>query len=410
MSGYDPILGFQKKTYSEILADMQAGVRADLGEDLALDGDDPIGQVLAIAANEAAEQWEVGQVCFDALDPTNAEGRTLHGVAALTGTAVLPATYSIVPVNCTLVAGTTLLAGDSKVNPPGRPTVTFQLSSAFTAPTTGVHTLTFRATLPGPVEALAGELTAITVPVAGWSAATNPSDAERGQDEETDPDLRLRRVQELSAAGSASVDAVQTDLLRLMQPIFADASCTVVENTRLTDYDGIEPKAIAAVVYDGAIPQVADAAIASQLWKSRSQGISTTGDVVVSVADTQGETHEVKFSRAQQLAIFYEVEVQYIPTQLTTPEQVAAYGLAIKKAIVDANAARRVVGVNVTRDAVFEAIRKVPGHYTVSRYACAVGAAPPPGETVAPIVVSRTQIAIVDSVNVTVMATPAGEV
>lgn len=408
-AGLDPVLGFSVKTYAEILSDMQGNVRAALGADLVLDDTDPIGQLLKLAANDIAENWELVQASYDAIDPRNAEGELLTGGALMTGTSRLPATRSTVTIDCTLTIGTLLTAGAARVNVAGKPTILFELVENFTAPATAVHSLLFRAVAFGAVEAFAGTLTAITVPVAGWTLATNPLDAAKGAEIETDTALRLRRESELDRVGAANVDAIREDCQTYVRSIYPQGSATCLENTSHLTVDGMAPHSIEVVIYDGTLAPVQTLPFAAVLFATKGAGIRTNGSIVSYALDGRGESHEIRFSRTVQRQVHFAIEATYDPRVLTTPAQVTATVAAVKEALADVGLTRRVLGLDVVRAPFLGAVAEVPGLVDVTRYAHAIGGAPGAGESVAPLVIPRREIAITDTANMVVTLTAAGE-
>lgn len=408
-AGLDPVTGFHKKTYAEILASLQAKMRAGLGADLVLDATDPLGQAMMIAAEELAECWELTQAGFDAIDPRNAEGELLTGASLLTGTARLAATRSSVYVDCALTLGTTLTAGVAKVNVAGKPTLIFALETSYTAPANGTYSLLFKAVAYGPVEAFAGTLTTITVPVAGWSSATNALDAAKGANIESDAALRARRLTELDRVGSCNVDAIREDCQVYVRSIYAQGSVTCLENTSHLTVDGMAPHSIEVVIYDGTLAPVQTLAFAAVLFATKGGGTKTNGDIVSYALDGRGESHEIRFRRTTQRQVYFAIEATYDTKVLTTPAQVTATIAAIKAALAAVGLERRVLGLDVVRAPFLGAVAAVPGLVDVTRYAHAIGGAPGAGESVAPLVIPRREIAITDTAHMTVTLTAAGE-
>lgn len=409
MSGYDPLLGFTKKTYVEILDDMRADMRAEVSPSLVLDAKDPVGQVLMTAADELAEVWEVAQEGSDILDPDNAEGANLTGVAALTGTNRRGKTRTLVTQTVTLLAGAVLTPATARANVAGKPTSLFRVREDYTAPGNETVDLIFESVALGPVEAFAGTLTEITVPVTGWVSTTNADDAQLGDDEETDPALRVRRAEELDRTGSANVDAVREDVDAVITEVFQAGGCTVLENTSDVIVDGMAPHSIEVIVYDGVIATVDDAVIAETIFLSKGAGIGTNGDISEIVLDRKNDPHEILFRRAVQRTIYFDIDATYDPTILTTPAQVTATVAAVKAAVVAVGLERRRTGLDVVRAPYLGAIAAVPGLVDVTHYAHAAGAPPGVGESVAPVTIPKREIAIVSSANVDVTLTAATE-
>lgn len=89
----------------------------------------------------------------------------------------------------------------------------------------------FLAQTYGPISAPANSLTEILTPVAGWASLTNPQAGVTGRDQETDAELRLRRVQSLHLLGAATVEAIRS---RLLQEVDGVSSVIVFENVTMT--------------------------------------------------------------------------------------------------------------------------------------------------------------------------------
>ena len=113
----------------------------------------------------------------------------------------------------------------------------------------GVYSVQMASLLDGPIEALSGTLTAITAPVTGWSAVTNPLDAIPGHFLETDPDYRERQREELAASGSSTVDAITAKPLQIPGVVSA---FTLENNTDVTNSLGSSTAIlIECIVWDG---------------------------------------------------------------------------------------------------------------------------------------------------------------
>lgn len=154
----------------------------------------------------------------------------------------------------------------------------------------------------GPVQAPAGTLTVIETPVTGWDSITNPTDADPlGENLETDPAFRFRRLEEIAIAGRATIEAIRSQLL-LVEGVTA---VVVFENdTFITDVDGRPPKVVDIVVENGD-----DDEIAEKIFDVVAGGIGTIGDVTVVVTDSQGFAQTQKFSRPTPVDIWVEIDV-----------------------------------------------------------------------------------------------------
>jgi uncharacterized phage protein gp47/JayE len=297
----------------------------------------PLQQLVGIVSEELAIAWEALQAIHGATDPATASALALDRVAALTGTLRRRPTRSRVVAAVNLNPGTTLPAG-SLAAVAGVPDAQFRTRVAVTnaAPIPGNRDVELEALDTGPIAAPAGTLTVIVAPVAGWNSITNALDAELGTNIEGDDALRRRREAELTALGGGTVDAIRADLLRVPEV----RAARVFENTTdVVNADGLPPHSFEAVVLAGD-----DDAIARQLWTSKPAGIETYGSVRVSVEDSAGEPHTIRFSRpiARPIRFFVNVRVD--------PSLFPADGIAqIQRNIVELGDREHGVGDDVVR-------------------------------------------------------------
>lgn len=301
--------GFELKTIADVLAEIEADLLRDIDPNLDLSADQPIGQINGIFAKKIAEAWELLQTAFGAFDDTAAEGSLLEALAALTGTTREAARKGSVSVSCTLLAGTTL---------PGTVTIAasddannrWVIAAAYTAAAGGAQPVLFRAEHEGPIPALAGKLTSIVTPVAGWTACTNPLDASPGANLETIEALRVRRREELQAQGSCNLPALHAALLR----VAGVTSALVRENYTSTTVGTLPPNSFEAIVWDGVAPAALDNSIRATVWANKPAGIQPIGTTAGTLVDDQGVTRSVPFSRATQDPITVAVSVTKDPT------------------------------------------------------------------------------------------------
>jgi len=130
----------------------------------------------------------------------------------------------------------------------------------------------------------------------------NPTDANIGNELETDSSFRLRRENTLRSVGAASVDAIRAQLLT----VFGVTDAIVIENTSLATVGGIPGKAFESVVVGGADQDVID-----QIGISKPAGIQAFGvDVTGSYVDTQGVSSTIEFSRQDDIDLYVEVDIE----------------------------------------------------------------------------------------------------
>lgn len=405
MAGYDEF-GFTAKTYEQIRAEVDADIAAapELGPDVILDPSEPFGQINAIWARKHAELWEAMRVLGGAFDPQKVVGYMHTALASITGTLREQETFSRTNANVTLGAGVTLAAG-SKANVLGRPDIVFALESAVTNPggAPAVVPAVFVAVNPGPVIALTGTLSVITLPVSGWTAVTNTDDADPGRLEETDAELRARRLDELARGTSGNVDGIRTALLAL--PGMIDVG--VSENVSDAVSGGLLPHSVYAIVWDGSPAALTDQEIGDALFLAKGGGMDTNGAISVVTLDKQGASHTVKFDRALETEFWITIQAAYRTDILDSAPAIAAAAIAVRDALLAKSLSKQTRGRDIVAAQYIAAALSVLGIEDVTAYAQDfVPTGGLPIDIRATLVVTPLEVARLDSSRITVLMTP----
>lgn len=295
--------GFSTKPASQIAADIAAAQRASsaLGADWDTSGESPEGQLNAVVVAAIAELWEQLGIVYRARDPNGATFAALEAVAALTGTERRAATKGTVTLSLRLSPGTLVSAGSvaAVLGQSDNRWVTTEDAHNTTGSDATISAAA-EAQTAGRITANAGTITSIATPKAGWLSVTNAADATPGRSTETDPELRVRREDELQGAATSPVDAIRA-ALRAVQGV---TQVVVIENDTDATVDGIPPHAVEAIVLGGT-----DAAVGAALWKAKAGGITTHGNTSVSVLDAAGDTKTVRFTRPTDKNIWVEAHI-----------------------------------------------------------------------------------------------------
>lgn len=301
MPGLDAT-GFTPKTFDEIKTDLENALRSSISPDLNLGPTTQLGALVAIVANEVADQWEAIESVYAAQYPSTADGSSLDRLSELTGTIRAPATKSTVTATLNINDGITVPAG-SVVSVVGLPAARFVTIADAVGPGPGAQDveIEMEGESTGPVAAPTGTLIVIETLVGGWNSVTNAADADLGTDTETDAALRLRRVDELSRSGTGTVDAIRADVLDVVDV----TDVRVFENTTdVVDGDGLPPHSFEVVVLGGSDQDIVDA-----IWASKPAGIETSGSSSGTAIDSQGDSHTISFSRPTLKPVFIDVTV-----------------------------------------------------------------------------------------------------
>jgi len=305
MAGVDST-GFTIKTLAEVLADLDASLRTELGENLRLDADSVLGQIRGALGTEISLVWEaLGEVAA-ALDPDQAVGVYLDALAALSGiTPRQQATRSTGTITVNGTSGTVIPAG-SRVRDAAS-TVTVETTAAVTI--AGATSVPVQALTTGPIEAAAASLTVIVTPVAGWSSSTNAAALTPGQNIESDLQLRARRESSLQASGTGTDGGIRAALLEIVE------QAVVLSNrTNSTAADGTPAHAVRAILYPDPNSATVEAAIATAYFGQLPAGIQAWGtSVTATVTDSQGVDHTIEWDYATEVDVYIDVTVTLAP-------------------------------------------------------------------------------------------------
>lgn len=236
----------------------------------------------------------------------------------------------------------------------------------------------------GNIPAPAGTVEVLVDSVVGVDSITNLLDVTPGRNTETDPELRLRRLQSLATSGSATVDAITAQILTIDDV----RACRVFENdTFSTDASGRPPKSFEAVVLGGENQDIGEI-----IWQEKPAGIATHGGVTVTVQDTQGYDKSVKFSRPDEIEI-------YITVTVTTNSNYPSGGDdSVKETLVSYAESNFTIGSDVVLNALYCPVLDIAG---VEDATITIGTSAP-GNGTSNITIADDEIAVFDTSRITV--------
>lgn len=289
--------GFNRKTLPDIKNDLITSLESVFG-DINTNDASVFGQILGVFAKFAADYWEQLEYVYNAFYPSSTSGAALDGVCEINGITRLPATKTTVVCELTGTATTVVPAGSQVRSTSGD---LFELDAQVIL-TGGTDNGDFTAVEFGPISAIGGTITEIATPVSGWDTVNNAADGETGRNEETDAELRQRRLSTIAIIGAATVEAIRG---RLLQEVDNVTDVNVYTNREdITDSFGRPPHSVEAVVVGGD-----DDEIRAKLWETVAAGIETYGNESGTITDSNGDSQNVYFSRPVQKYTWVRVTV-----------------------------------------------------------------------------------------------------
>ena len=298
--------GFSAKTANDVFDEMatdQIGAIGPLWNARRLS---IIGVINSIFSAQLGIVWEGLQATYGQFDPRDAEGNALDSDGELRGVLRLPRRRSVVFCNCLMVPGTIVAQYSMIAHVVGDTTRRFRNSFPFTVPGVGVSTtvsVQFESEEYGPIEAPAGLLTVPDTAFPGWitGTITNPLDAIRGAEVESDADYRLRQEQELARGGSAT----QPALVAAIGAVPDVSSVVVLANDTDATVDTIPPHSFEAIVEGGTV-----LAVAETIFNEKAPGDGTNGSTTQVVNSPDGLAFQINFTRPTNVSVWLRLDVR----------------------------------------------------------------------------------------------------
>lgn len=252
--------------------------------------DDTIdGHFITLISEIESDIREADEATYGSQYIDTAAGVTLDAVLALIAKRKLG-----VPSTVVLTIGdidtTVILAGSIVEEDTTKVRYTADVPGTITG---GTVDIAFTATEDGPNAAGPASTWNIITPVTGWNTTTNAAKAVEGQNEETDPEYRVRAKQIVKKGGIAAAVLKVDGVL----------SVHVVENdTDFTTVDGVPPHSVEVIVDGGA-----DVAVAQAIYDNKCNGINPFGTSSANVTDVNGDPRAVGFTRPTLIVIHTEI-------------------------------------------------------------------------------------------------------
>lgn len=292
--------GFHKKTFADLVDDMQGKARELFGADVNLSQKSFLGILIILFAWFLSIAWELSEDVYNSGFVTKSEGVQLDRLSTLMGTSRIPAASSYATLALTGQANYVIEEGTVFATMDG---IQFETIADVTLNTNGNGTVDAVSTDTGiDTNVAAGAITVQANPDSNITSVTNTAAVTGGRDQETDDEFRQRLVAGSSSTGNATFPSI---VAKLLETSGVRSANVIVNNTMDSDSDGNPPKSVHAYVLGGTSSDVADT-----LLNSVAAGIETAGSQSVDVVDSSGTTHTVKFDFASETDIAVQVSMK----------------------------------------------------------------------------------------------------
>lgn len=292
--------GYHRESFSDRLNDLAEEMKSIFGQDIDVSVDSIDGQVLSIFAAAADTFSQILLTIYNARSPQGAIGDDLSRLCALNGVSRKKETYSTVTLEADGTLGTIIPKG-TNIQSDVDETILF-VTDADTklGPTKTLISAT--CTKSGAIDAAPDTLTKIVNPVYGLGSITNPNSATPGEPEETDAELRARRLESVTLPSQGLIDGIVAELLQTKDV----RQARVYQNVTNDTVNDIPPHSIYAIVDGGD-----NTDIAQSIYK-HDTGFGMKGAESVTLKDSQGDDKLIQFSRPSLPAIFVSVQIQIL--------------------------------------------------------------------------------------------------
>lgn len=268
----------------------------------------PDGQLINIMAVLINQAWVELNNVYNSYNPNSATGQALKNLGLITGIHKGTATRSQATIGLTGTGNTLVPKGSIVADADGNE---FYTNRDAYIPAN----VTVLAVNSGPIPVTAGSITSITSQVSGWTGITHTLDGIKGSQPETELQYRVRRNRTVMRGSNTVEESMVSAILDL-----GIEQVTVINNdTSNIAPDGTPPHSIHVIV--GEFYGVSDDDIGLAIFNNKGLGVATYGSTTVSVDDFHENPHDVKFTKASEVPIFFNIEVIFHSEDIAGAEE-----------------------------------------------------------------------------------------
>lgn len=280
------------------------------GNDVNLESDTPDGQLIGIVIQVILDLQDLIAAVNQSFDPDQAVGVILDQRVALNGVQRLGGTYTVTPITLVNDRSINLYGLDQSAQPvytiSDNDGNRWNLQTSQLGLAAGTHVLNFQAENAGAELAIPNTIVNQVTVVLGVVSVNNPSTyTSLGINEETDPQLRVRRQKSVSLASQGYYSGLYAALLN----INGVTGAYIYENkTDTTDSDGVPGHSIWVIV--GGSGAAAD--IANAIYRKRNAGCGMYGTQSYVITQVNGTLFTVNWDQVVARTLFCKFTVTSI--------------------------------------------------------------------------------------------------
>ena len=298
-------LGFHRPTYAELLAEQETRARQLFGDDIETGEATALGKYIRLNVYDYARLYELAEKIYYARFPNFATGVQLDRLTPFANISRNPATVARHIVEFYGIAGKTVEQGSLVATGDG---VTFYTLEDVTMQDEGLGLGTARVTVEctefGTVGNVAvGEIDRMGNPNGYVREVRHIALKLLAKDAETDKALRERFHDVVKGTGSGTWEALYGALERITNV----DGVVIVENDTAETVGTMPPHSFQCYVV---APNTLDKQIGQTIFDKKPIGIKPLGEVEVTVLDSAGSAHIMRFSRAIEKQISLQATIK----------------------------------------------------------------------------------------------------
>lgn len=282
---YTSSFGSSPETSTQALTESQNIFKSVFGNNANLDPQSTNGLFIQEIANQIINNDSGLNLLYNGIiNPQVAPGIFLDAICAFNQIARFPATYTTVTCQCTGLSGTVIPAGSQALDTSGN---LFSSSVTTIIPDAGTIDIDFTCLVSGAISVNPHTVTTIVQTVSGWDTIDNAAGGNTGSPEETDYQLRVRRLNSLAKGSTGTFLSLTSKLYNSSDisdfyVLVNNTSSAANFPTGLAPYNtttSVPANSIYASIYGGTSAEI------GEIFYGSLNGCGTSGGTTISYTD-----------------------------------------------------------------------------------------------------------------------------